>query len=167
VLDLGGHRDLDDLGEHGVDVNCGGLQARSRLHVWEAFWMSEVRGVEGCLPAFGDDGAAIAKDIGWREDGEPCVMVLLVVPGEEIFEPRARVEVGRKAVWAWCVGTIPSASSATSCSWMIYSVARSIPGGVRETPSSWSLIERRHTSLLSTGSCGANSSSSSSDERNA
>ena len=54
--------------------------------------MRTVCGVERGLAYGGDLGDAAVEDIGWSEQGEARMVMVVVVPGEEVLEPRACVE---------------------------------------------------------------------------
>ena len=54
--------------------------------------MRTVCGVERGLSYGGDLGDAAVEDIGWSEQGEARMVMVVVVPGEEVLEPRACVE---------------------------------------------------------------------------
>jgi len=58
--------------------------------------MRAVCGVERGLAYGGDLGDAAVEDIGWGEQGEARVVMVVVVPGEEVLEPRASVEAQPK-----------------------------------------------------------------------
>ena len=59
--------------------------------------MSEVRGVERGLADGCDGGYAAVEDVSRGEKGESCVVMVVVVPGEEIAEPGAAMECGPEA----------------------------------------------------------------------
>ena len=76
----------------------GGRRPRhARRPVGEALGMRAVRDVEGGLTYGSNLGDAAVEDIGRCEQGEPCVMVVVVVPGEEVAEPRTPVEKASEA----------------------------------------------------------------------
>src|SRR4051812_18615798 len=78
--------DRDSLREDGVDVHGDRRQRHARRPVGEALWMRAVCGVERGLAYSGDLGDAAVEDIGWCEQGEARVVMLVVVPGEEVLE---------------------------------------------------------------------------------
>src|SRR5436190_23673113 len=109
--------DQDSLRENGVDVHGGRRQRHARRPVGEALGMRAVRDVEGGLTYGSNLGDAAVEDIGRCEQGEPCVMVVVVVPGEEVAEPRTPVEKASEA--ARVVGLVLHGLEAGLREWVV------------------------------------------------
>ena len=74
-----------------VDVHLCGRQGGLGRAVWEATWVQGVRGVERFLPDGDHDCDATEEHLCRGKEGEPGMLMLVVVPPEEGLEPAARV----------------------------------------------------------------------------
>ena len=86
--------DLDGVGPQRVDVHGGGRERDPRRAVRESLGVSLVGVVECGLSDGADVLDAAVEDVGGREEGERGVVVLLVVPAEEVLQVAACMELG-------------------------------------------------------------------------
>ena len=85
----GRRRDAERLCDEGVDVNRGRRHRDARRAVREPLGVRVVRGVERGLAHGADFFDASEEDVGWREEREAGMMMLVVVPAKEILQPPA------------------------------------------------------------------------------
>jgi hypothetical protein len=88
-----GWKDQERVGGERVDVDGAGRQRDERRAVGEALGVGGVGDVERSLACGGDDRDASEEDVGRREEREARVMMVVVVPAEEVLQPAAPVEL--------------------------------------------------------------------------
>ncbi len=74
-----------------IDFDLRGRTSGERRPIRKAFGVRGVGGIERTLPNGSNVLDATIEDVFRREEGEPGVMVLVVVPAEELLEPATSV----------------------------------------------------------------------------
>ena len=87
VRDGGVAGERNDEGFERVDMHAGGRQRRPWRAVGEALGVQGVRRVERRLAHGVHRRHAAEEHLGWREEREAGMLVLVVVPAEERAEP--------------------------------------------------------------------------------
>ena len=79
----GSWEDLERVGGERVDVDRDRRQRDARGAVGEALGVGGVAGVERSLACGSDDRDAAVEDVGWGEEREARVVMVVIVPAEE------------------------------------------------------------------------------------
>ena len=90
---------MEPLDAGGFDPDGVRQRRQSRRAVDEPLWMGCIRLLQDYLPLRQTLMTTTIVNIGRREQGQPGMMMLLVVPGEEVLAPLASIGQGTKAVW--------------------------------------------------------------------